>query len=63
MRIAFATLSDAEVNVLKQFTGPGADDMESHLRRQVKQVNESCTWPVRAQQWVEWLNAIPPRTA
>jgi glycosyltransferase involved in cell wall biosynthesis len=54
---------DATVEVLKQFTGSSADDVETHLRRQVNYVNESSTWTVRAHQWVEWLTALLSRTA
>jgi glycosyltransferase involved in cell wall biosynthesis len=53
----------AVIQFLEQFTGPDTAEFESLLQRQVRYVNESCTWPVRAKQWVHWLAGIGPRTA
>jgi len=52
---------EAVVEVLGQFTGPAAAAAEAHLHRQTSYVNESCTWPVRAQEWVDWLSSLRPR--
>ena len=31
---------------------------EAHLQQQVDYINNCCTWPVRAQEWIKWLNQI-----
>lgn len=31
---------------------------ETHLRQMVDYVNQTCTWDVRAQEWVSWLQAL-----
>jgi glycosyltransferase involved in cell wall biosynthesis len=31
---------------------------EDHLRQMVDYVNQACTWDVRAQEWVTWLQAL-----
>ena len=43
---------EAVVQILLQFTKTDAAEVERHLQRQVRYVNEAFTWTLRAQQWV-----------
>ncbi|HEV3205277.1 MAG TPA: glycosyltransferase family 4 protein, partial [Gemmataceae bacterium] len=43
------------LEVLHQLGGPGKPELENHLRRQVKYVNENCTWPLVAEKWIQWI--------
>jgi predicted O-linked N-acetylglucosamine transferase (SPINDLY family) len=38
--------------------GSAVDSHEAKLRSQIEYVNQHCTWSVRAQQWVEWLERL-----
>jgi glycosyltransferase involved in cell wall biosynthesis len=33
-------------------------DTENHLRQQVDYINNCCTWSVRAEEWIKWLNSL-----
>jgi hypothetical protein len=33
----------------------GTDEGIAHLWRQVRHINATCTWAVRAEQWAKWL--------
>ncbi len=46
------------IQVLRECSGTDTTDAETHLRRQVTQINSAYTWSVRAQQWVEWLSRM-----
>ncbi len=43
---------------MRECSGTDTTDAETHLRRQVTQINSAYTWSVRAQQWVEWLSRM-----
>jgi tetratricopeptide (TPR) repeat protein len=49
---------EAVVKVLEQFNQSGGCEATEHLRRQVAHVNKSCTWQVRAREWVQWLSSL-----
>jgi glycosyltransferase involved in cell wall biosynthesis len=51
----------AIVEILLQFTRPEAAEAETHLRGQVRYVNEAYIWTKRAQEWAQWLSKIPSR--
>ncbi|HEY9614447.1 glycosyltransferase family 4 protein [Allocoleopsis sp.] len=51
------------VQLLRKCTATDTTDTETHLRQQVEYVNCEYTWPVRAQQWVQWLSNIGTKTA
>jgi glycosyltransferase involved in cell wall biosynthesis len=51
------------VQVLTKCIATDTTDSETDLRRQVEYVNSSCTWSVRAEQWVQWLSSLGTETA
>jgi tetratricopeptide (TPR) repeat protein len=51
------------VQLLRKCIATDTTDAETHLRQQVKYVNQEYTWSVRAQQWVQWLSSIGRKTA
>jgi glycosyltransferase involved in cell wall biosynthesis len=60
-----STCADYErrfIEAVAQVLVPGsrseAAEGEAHLRRQVQYVHESCTWPLRARQWTQWLESM-----
>ena len=41
------------IKILKEYV-----NFEHYLKQQVEYVNNFCIWPVRAHEWIEWLNQI-----
>ena len=49
------------VAVLKQFSASDTTELENHLRRQVDFANNTYTWSIRTQEWLEWLSTLKAR--
>jgi len=48
------------VEVLRECQEHG-NEYETFLRRQLTYVNSNATWDIRAGQWIQWLQSLPPR--
>jgi glycosyltransferase involved in cell wall biosynthesis len=46
------------INVLEEFNGQRLEDTEKHLRKQVDYITTLCSWPIIAEEWVEWLSLL-----
>jgi glycosyltransferase involved in cell wall biosynthesis len=51
------------VQVLHELAGPDTSEAEDRLRRQVDHINQTATWPVRAEEWRQWLQDSHSTTA
>jgi len=54
---------DETVGVLQEFAAADTAGAERCLRRQVEQINQHSTWPVRAQEWVANLRRLLRRAS